>query len=112
VQGFDLVEVQAQGFEEDIGEHGDAIIFAPSAGSGQALPSRTMMLRQAQHKSGGWRNQGPFDRVSTSSTCQLRASFDTQTQNFHEAQAAAIQKLGHETVDALHVLNHFFCFLF
>ena len=81
MQGFDLVEVQAQGFEEGIGEHGDAIIFA------FAVTDDDLVVGEIK-------------------------VFDTQTQNFHEAQAAAIQKLGHETVDSLHVLNHFSCFLF
>jgi hypothetical protein len=94
VQGFDLVEVQAQGFEKGIGEHGDAIILA------FAVTDDDLVVGEIK-------------------------VFDTQTQHFHtctcatlrrkcrcEAQAAAIQKLGHETVDSLHVLNHFFCFLF
>lgn len=53
VQGLDLVEGQAQGFEQSAGKHGDAVVFAPSAAlrlrsggrSGQALPSRTMIWR-------------------------------------------------------------------
>ena len=81
MQGFDLVEVQAQGFEKGIGEHSDAIILA------FAVTDDDLVV------------------------CEIKV-FDTQTQNFHEAQAAAIQKLSHETVRALHVLNHFFCFLF
>ena len=81
MQGFDLVEVQAQGLEEGIGEHGDAIILA------FAVTDDDLVVGEIK-------------------------VFYTQTQNFHEAQAAAIQKLGHETVGVLHVLNHFSCFLF
>ena len=73
--------MQAQGFEQAIGEHSDTIVFALAIADDDLVVSKVQI-------------------------------FDTQPQDFHQAQAGAVHDLGKQAENAIQPVDHFFGFLF
>ena len=75
MQGSDLLEVESQGLEQGVGEHGEAVIFSLAISHDDLVIVKIQIL-------------------------------NTQAQDFHEAEAAAVHKLGHELMDPVHLRDH------
>ena len=93
VHRFDLIEMQAQGFEQTIGEHGDTVIFALAVADDDLVIGEVKVLdTQAQD-------------FHTCTCAALRRKCRC------EAQAGAVHNLGQQPKNAIQPVNHFLRFL-